>query len=82
MSLEECEESVEVKVRGPTFASYATFFFMEDLLAMIDQVLYYYLILIQYRIKPIYNQMNASRSKLASPNVETLHPTLSVSQMF
>lgn len=29
---------IEVKVRGPRQAAYATFFFLEDLLAMVDQV--------------------------------------------
>ncbi|XP_063604789.1 death-associated protein kinase 1-like isoform X2 [Penaeus indicus] len=39
LTLEEGGEAVEVKVRGPPEAGHVAFFFMEDLLAMIDQVL-------------------------------------------
>lgn len=38
LTLEEGGEAVEVKVRGPPEAGHVAFFFMEDLLAMIDQV--------------------------------------------
>ncbi|KAB7507730.1 Death-associated protein kinase dapk-1, partial [Armadillidium nasatum] len=39
ITLEEDGEAVEVKVRGPPKASSVVFFFMEDLLAMVDQVM-------------------------------------------
>lgn len=38
LTLEEGGEAVEVKVRGPLDSGHVAFFFMEDLLAMIDQV--------------------------------------------
>ena len=38
ITLEEGGEAIEVKVRGPPDTGNVAFFFMEDLLAMIDQV--------------------------------------------
>ena len=48
ITLEDDGESIEMKVRGPPDAELACFYFMEELLGIVDQVRYIFKIIIAF----------------------------------